>query len=685
MHRLDISDPYHAIFIDETREQLEELEREVLELEAGRADEETINVIFRMAHSIKGSASTMQIPEITEVAHFLESLFMKVRAGEAALTEPVMDIVLEAIDTLKGLHRYLWDEGSGVPDTIKVVTRIKLLVDGASVQEDNIGCIAKTPVDSEAVFTDEDYRLFRETKRSGSKYKITVIMSDDAELKSVKAFMICNSLEEAGEIVGVSPGNYEELEDVEFGSTMSVLLCTAQEEEAVRSLLESITDIKETHITGFVETNAEKAVEVKGSKPEVQIPKSNQEPRHDRRTDEKTSVKVNINKINKLINLMGEFVVDKEALNKLIKELKIKYKKDSTVTRLTDVFTHISYLGSEMEELVLSTRMLPLESIFDKLPRMVRDLSVKCNKKVNFIIEGKDTGIDRGIIEELVDPLNHILRNSIDHGLETEEERVRNGKPPVGTIRLSANQGENHVVITIQDDGKGIDVDRVREKALDKGLVGREESETLSDEAIIRYIFEPGFSTAAEVSEISGRGVGLDVVKSNISRLNGIIDISTVRNEGTTFSIKLPLTLAIIKAMLIKEGPCIFAIPVASIVEIIRLKGREHMELVHDTGKNEVFSWRDHAIPLIRMGTYFELDSAAGLDKRFIIVVGNGERKISLMVEQVLGEQEIVIKSMGDFVGTDKLLGDIQGVSGVSILGDGSFAQILDIAAMIRR
>ncbi len=338
-----------------------------------------------------------------------------------------------------------------------------------------------------------------------------------------------------------------------------------------------------------------------------------------------------------------------------------------------------------MEELVLSTRMLPLESIFDKFPRMVRDLSVKCNKKVNFVIEGKDTGIDRGIIEELVDPLNQILRNSIDHGLETEEERTRYGKPPVGTIRLSANQGENHVVITIQDDGKGIDVDRVREKALDKGLISREESETLSEEAIIRYIFEPGFSTAKEVSEISGRGVGLDVVKSNISRLNGIIDINTMRNEGTTFSIKLPLTLAIIKAMLIKEGTCTFAIPVASIVEIIRLKGREHMELIHDTGKNEVFSWRDHAIPLIRMGTYFELDSAAGLDKRFIIVVGNGERKISLMVEQVLGEQEIVIKSMGDFVGEDKLLGDMQGVSGVSILGDGSFAQIVDIAAMIRR
>lgn len=647
MHRLDIKDPYHAIFIDETREQLEQMEQELLNLEAGRADTETINIIFRMAHSIKGSAATMEITEITEIAHLLESLFMKVKAHEITLEAPVMNTILEAIDSLKSLHRYLWDVDSRVPDTGTVASGIRLLI--GEVQ-----------------------------KSKGEKYKVEITLNDDAELKGVKAYVICHNLEDVGEILKVVPSDYEDLADEEFGCKISLLLSTDKGEDAVCKVLDSITELKETTIVRFNDSEiAPKPVDIN--------PIKDNEAKNDRKVDEKTSVKVSINKINKLINLMGEFVVDKEALNKLSKELKKKYKKDPSVLRLVDVFTHISYLGSELEELVLSTRMLPLESIFNKLPRMVRDLSAKCNKKVNFIIEGKETGIDRGIIEELVDPLNHILRNSIDHGLEPEEERIKNGKDPVGTIKLSANQGENHVIITIKDDGKGIDVDRVREKALEKKLISKEESETLSSEDIIRYIFEPGFTTAKEVSEISGRGVGLDVVKSNIGKLNGIIDVNTRQNEGTAFIIKLPLTLAIIKAMLIKEGICTFAIPVASIVEIIRLKGEEHAELVHDTGKNEVFSWREQAIPLVRMGTYFELDSRCKPDKMFIVVVGNGEKKIALMVERVIGEQEIVIKSMGDFVGKDKLLGEIRGVSGVSILGDGSFAQIVDIAAMTRK
>jgi two-component system chemotaxis sensor kinase CheA len=682
MHRLDIKDPYQAMFIDETREQLEQMEQELLNLESGRADNETINIIFRMAHSIKGSAATMELAEITEIAHLLESLFMKVKGQEIALEAPVMNTILEALDTLKSLHRYLWDDTAEVPDMEVVSSKIKLLIGETPKAK---GKAERQEATVDEIFTDEELEIIKESKSNSGKYKVVITLNDDAELKGVKAYIICHNFEDLGEILSVAPSDYENLADEEFGCKISLLLATEEGEEVVRRVLNSVTELKETKIISFRESEIAGDEERKATKPADVIPIKDNEAKNDRRVDEKTSVKVNINKINKLINLMGEFVVDKEALNKLSMELKKKYKKDPSVIRLIDVFTHISYLGSELEELVLSTRMLPLENIFNKLPRMVRDLALKCNKNVNFIIEGKETGIDRGIIEELVDPLNHILRNCIDHGLEPEEERIRNGKNPSGTIKLSASQGENHVVITIQDDGKGIDVSRVREKALENKLIGKEESETLSDEDIIKYIFEPGFSTAREVSEISGRGVGLDVVKSNIGKLNGIIDINTAQNEGTTFTIKLPLTLAIIKAMLIKEGPCTFAIPVASIVEIIRLKGKEHKELIHDTGKNEVFSWRDQAIPLVRMEIYFELDSQSDPNKMFIIVVGNGERKMALVAERVIGEQEIVIKSMGDFVGKDKLLGEIQGVSGVSILGDGSFAQIVDIAAMIRK
>ena len=683
MHRLDINDQYHAIFIDETREQLEEMEKEVLAFETGGADGETINIILRMAHSIKGSASTMQLTEIKEVVHLLESLFTKVRSGDAALEGLVMDIVLEAIDTLKELHRFLWDKDFEAPDTTSVISKLKLF-EGKAAKTAPENIVDKS-IHTDSDFTDEEANLLRKAKCSGEKLKITVIMNEDAELKSVKAFMICHGIEELGEIMSISPDNYEELEDEEFGSRIVLLLCTEQGEEAVRSVLESITELKDISIKAFMKPEAEGTPKVKSSKAEPNIFSKGCEFKYDKKIDEKTSVRVNINKIDKLINLMGEFVLDKEALGRLSKELKKKYGKDPSVLRLIDVFAHISYLGSEMEELVLSTRMLPLGNIFDQFPRMIRDLAIKHSKKVNFIIEGKETGIDRGIIEELVDPLNHILRNSIDHGLETEEERIRNGKDPVGTIRLSASQGKNHVAITVKDDGKGIDVVRVREKALEKGIISGKESVNLSDEAMLQYIFEPGFSTARKVSEISGRGVGLDVVKSNISKLHGIIDIDTAPNEGTTFTIKLPLTLAIIKAVLMEEGPCTFAVPVSSIVEIIRMRGVDCKELIHKTGKNEVFSWGDHAIPLVRIGSYFRLNRAVNRDKSYIIVVGNGERKLALMTEQVIGEQEIVIKSIGDFAGSDKLLGEMEGVSGVSILGDGSFAQVIDIAAIMRR
>ncbi len=582
---------------------------------------------------------------------------------------------------MKEIHRSLWDEDFEAPDTSNVVLRLKSYGDrmGKAVSGNKTGkCVC-----TGSELTEEEIGLFEDSKCSGEKFKITVILNDDTELKSVKAFMIYHGLEELGEIINIEPGNYEELEDDEFGSRIALLICTEKGKEAIFDVLGSFTELKEISVKGLYELKQEKdhAEVFSEIRPDISI--KSREVRFDKRVDEKTSVKVNINMINKLINLMGELVIDKESLNGLSKELKKKHGKDPSVLRLVDVSSHVSFLASEIEELVLSTRMLPLENIFGKFPRMVRDLAVSCRKKVNFIIEGKETGIDRGIIEELVDPLTHILRNSIDHGLETEEERVKKGKNPEGTLKLSASQGENHVVITVRDDGNGIDAERIREKALEKGLVSKEESDNLSDESVIGYIFEPGFSTAKEVSEISGRGVGLDVVKSNISRLNGIIDIDTTPGEGTVFTIKLPLTLAIIKVLLLREGPYVFALPTSSIEEIMGGWDTDFKKQVHDTGKNEVFDWRDHAIPLTRLGVYFQLKDPADKNKSYIIIVGHGEKKLALMTERIIGEQEIVIKSIGDFVGSDKLLGSFKGISGVSILGDGSFAQVVDIAAIM--
>jgi len=400
--------------------------------------------------------------------------------------------------------------------------------------------------------------------------------------------------------------------------------------------------------------------------------------------EEKSTIRVSAQKVNQLINLVGELIIDKEALNKLSKNLKVKYKKDSDVNRLLDVFLHIQYLSSELQELALSTRMIPLEHIFNKFPRMVRDLSTKCNKSVRFEIEGKETGIDRGIIEELVDPITHLLRNAVDHGMDDVETRVMRGKPAMDLIQLTAGHGENNVIISLSDDGNGIDIEKIKRKYLKDGRMTQEESDLLCDQDWLHMIFNPGFSTAEKVSDISGRGVGLDVVKSNISKLGGMIDIQTELGKGTTFSIKLPLTLAIIKAMLIKEGVCTFAVPLASIIEIIRIKGKQDEALIYQVPNHEVFSWRDQVLPLVRLSRFFDIQPENKKVKSHVLVVGHGEKRIALLVDQIMGEQEIVIKSIGDFIGPEKIFGELRGIAGVSILGDGSFAQIIDIAEISR-
>lgn len=659
MSRLDKNDPYHILFMEETHEQIEQMEQELLILESGLGNEDAINTIFRMAHSLKGASSTLEISEMSVLSHQLESLLMKVRSHEMRLEGDVMAVVLDAIDHLRAIHSSLMGVDEGAVAIQAVVDRISEMLAARGSQPNDTPAI----LPRETVMPGDDFLK----DLSGEVSIVRVLFEPDLELKCVKAYMVVKTLLEIGTILKVSPENYEELSDEDFRDCLSIALDSAESFEAIRKRLDAITDLKEI-------TVAKNAKDASG--PRVQEKKAPVG------SEEKTSVRVSIQKINQLINLVGELIIDKEALNKISGDLKRKYKKDPLVNRLLDVHQHIDYLGSELQEIILSTRMLPLETIFNKFPRMIRDLALKCNKNVNFIIQGKETGIDRGIIEELVDPLTHLLRNAVDHGIDTAEVRGIKGKPAVGTITLSASQGENHVIITVGDDGGGIDPEQIRQKIIEKGLRSSEEAEQMPKEELVQMVFEPGFSTAKEVSDVSGRGVGLDVVKSNISRLHGIIEIDTEVDAGTKFLIKLPLTLAIIKAMLIREGRCTFAVPVSSIVEVIRLKGSESQELIHSTAKNDVFSWRDQALPLIWLGKHFQFISNLSADKLYILVVGHGEKKTAIVVEKILGEQEIVIKSMGDFVGEGKLLGELKGISGVSILGDGSFAQIIDVAAI---
>ncbi|OFI06719.1 chemotaxis protein CheA [Clostridium acetireducens DSM 10703] len=394
---------------------------------------------------------------------------------------------------------------------------------------------------------------------------------------------------------------------------------------------------------------------------------------------EEEFIRVDINKIDKLINLIEQIIINKEILNNLSSELKIKYKNDGNINNLLDVVKKNNTISYELQENILNLRMVSIKSIFTRLPRIVRDTSKKCNKKVKTIIEGEKTEIDKEMLDKLGDIIIHLIRNSIDHGIELPEYREKISKNPQGILKISAFQKGNSVIIQVKDDGRGIEIDKIKNKILEKKLLSEQDLNKLSENKILNYIFEPGFSTSSEVTEISGRGAGLDVVKHIVSKLNGTIEIETKKAEGTKFIIKLPITLSIIKALLIKENNFVFAIPASSIIEIIRLKGEEIGENIHINEGIEVFTWRDKIIPVVRIKNYFNIPVKSDNKKLFIVVIGSSEKRVALIIDQFLKEQEIVIKSLGDFVGKNKLLGNIKGIIGVTILGSGKFAHVLDI------
>lgn len=671
MPRIQLQDAYHALFWEETKDQIEAMEQEILKIESHGADDESLNSIFRMAHSIKGSAATLHLDDMLAVSHALESVLTALKNNELKPETHIMETILCALDVLRKIHTELIVSDAPMLDFMTSVKSLESLLTTPSTLSRDIDAFPLEKI-----------------------YGLKIIFEEDTDLLGLKAYIVIQALQSFTDVRSVTPENYETCEDDEFHSQMEIWLETEDSYESILEALDCITDIKAIEALkyeGKQTLDAERLMLSIQEEDGIEEPLlvNAQSPKDlafnvGSMALDKSTVRVSINKINQLINLVGELIVDKESLHDIAKSLKETYGKDPQVIRLLDVFNHLHYIGSELQEIALSTRMLPLETLFKKYPRMVRDVSLTCEKQVSFIMTGAEHGIDRGMIEALSDPLTHLIRNAIDHGFETPEERLIVGKTAEGTLKLSASQGDNHILIMIEDDGRGIDAKRIQKKVLEKGWVTLEEVPFIGTEEWLDYIFEPGFSTADDVSEVSGRGVGLDVVKSNISKLNGQIEVTTEKGMGTRFTIKLPLTLAIINAMMVYEEGCTFAIPITSIVEIFRLKNDEIKERIHRTEFSQVLQWRDFAVPIVHLRQYFELSSGQIMgDTLFVIVLGSGEKKTALIVNEILGEQEVVIKSLGDFIGKHKLFGELKGISGVSILGDGSLAHVLDVTAII--
>ncbi|MCC6442775.1 MAG: chemotaxis protein CheA [Armatimonadetes bacterium] len=657
---------YLGVFLDEAEEQIDLMEQGILRLEEGGDSLPTLQEIFRAAHTLKGSARAMGFMEMGDLTHRMENILDRLRKEEMAVSTPVVDILFECLDALKQLKGAIVEGRQATFDGSSLLKRLEAWDTAQSPPE-----AAPQPA-AEAPAADAE-------PEGPEPMGITIALAPDTVMKSVRVYMAFQTLESMGSVVKSSPSR-DDLDDEKFGDSFDVFLETALPAEDVRKALAHIAEVQSVAIYGMAET---------APPPEIHAPLPTasesrplvSEPETKGQAGRKTSqtIRVDVERLDNLLNLVGELVIDRTRMVQLGMAFGARHNNDELHSSLVETASHIGRVTDELQEEIMKARMLPIEQVFNRFPRMVRDLAQKAGKEVHFIVEGKETELDRSVIEVIGDPLIHLLRNAIDHGIETSEERVRDGKDKAGQIRLSARHEENYIVIDVQDDGKGIDPAVIRASAIRKGVVSAETASRLTEQDVVNLIFAPGFSTARQVSEVSGRGVGMDIVKSNIQKLNGLIDIQSAAGEGTLFTVKLPLTLAIIRGLLVSVAGGVFAIPLTSVLEAIKLE-QDRVHLISGCG---VIIHRQKTLPLLHVKEVFGLMesgqvSAGAQESAYVVLVGLAEKQIGLIVDSLLGEQEVVIKSLGRY------LGEIRGISGATILGDGSVALIMDVGALVR-
>ena len=696
---MDVSQ-YLDIFIDETKEHLQNLNTQILELEQDAENMDTINEIFRAAHSLKGMAGTMGYKRMQTLTHDMENVFSEVRNNTIKVNPEMIDLLFQCLDALEEyLDNIQQNADEGTNDNeplIKALNDILQSKGGAAPKEEkkeeapnaeepkaeeNAGG-AKADKWKDIKLTDVEYHVIDEAyKNNMFCYGISVYIQESCLLKAARAFLVFKALEELGEVISSKPSS-QDIEDEKFDSDFSIIFLTEHPLEKVISAIKFVSEIEDA-VGGKIEPKAEdkpaaststvpavKAQETKPAAKETKAaaPAANANHAKTSKAVNRT-VRVDIEKLDVLMNLVSELII---AKNSLVSVAGTEVGQNSLA--FNEQIEYLESVTTNLHESVMKVRMVPIESVVNKFPRMIRDLSKKLDKKMELYMTGEDTELDRTVVDEIGDPLMHLLRNSADHGLESAEVRAERGKPEVGSIFLDAYQDGNNVVIEVKDDGNGIDVEAVKAKAVEKGKITPEQAETMTDKEAIDLLFQPSFSTAKEVTDVSGRGVGLDVVKSKIEALSGEIEVRTKLGEGSVFSIRLPLTLAIIQALMVIVGDEKYAISLGTIQTIESIRPDE-IKLVQ--GK-EVIHLRGNVIPLVRLNKVLDIESKTDPNDDIIVLIAKkGDRLAGLVIDELIGQMEIVIKPMGKFVGKCKI------ISGATILGDGEVALILDANALI--
>ena len=685
---LDLQPGDERLFVDESLEQIERLEQGLLELEQGEPRADLINEVFRAAHTLKGSAATIRHARMAGLTHAAESVLGAVRDGRLDGLQSFMSTLLAAVDVLRvlvaevGVGETLTDEAEPMADTLG--RQLASAFDRGAALDGGAGrgvagavgggtvdrVVPAAPTPGTAAIMPPGTSLVRCTADPASPWK------------AVRLLQALLEADDSGVLLGADPPR-ERLEAAE--EIESLLLTVSAEGEPLQALVGRLASLDELRVEVVPpsETQAVRAVERRkvdlGPEARGATSEERLEIAGERLKQAQQTVRIDVGRLDELMNLVGELVVYKTTALRQARDVAARLGADdplaSEMDRTGQEFVRIA---SQLQDQVTRLRMLPIETVFNRFPRVVRDLSVRLGKEVELVVEGKETELDRSILEQVGDPLGHLVRNALDHGLETPDERRASGKPPTGRLRLAARHADDRIVITVEDDGRGIDPRRIRKAAVEKGLLSEQAAAALSDEEAIQLVFAAGFSTARVVTDVSGRGVGADVVRTNIERLGGRVGVSSVVGRGTRFELSLPLTLAIVGALLVEAGPRVCALPLASVVETVRLErgavttalGRAATVL---RGRVLPVRWLDEALGDGGSGP------RGGAERFYLAVVRSGDAELALGVDRLVGEQEIVLKSLSGLPGRQP------GVAGATTLADGSVALVIDVAALVQR
>ncbi|MBR4816763.1 MAG: chemotaxis protein CheA [Lachnospiraceae bacterium] len=704
---MDVSQ-YLEVFIEEAKEHLQALNEHLLILEKEPENENTINEIFRAAHSLKGMAGTMGYKRMQRLTHDMENVFQEIRSGKMKVRPELTDCLFEGLDALQEYVDNIintQDEGSNdnqpLIDALARELDIGLNGDAAAApepkKEEKKDAAPEAKEQPAASSSSVKYAEYEKTAIASAvsagmnAYEVYVDLQESCLLKAARAYLVFKAVEEFGEIIKSVP-DAQMIEDEKFDFSFVVVVLSNADPEALRKRVLNVSEVKEVTVKKAEFANAAPAAEEEAAdtkdegnttdasgqapaaspaKPAQQAPAKTGGQQPAKKAVVNRSVRVDIEKLDDLMNLVSELIIAKNGLASISGD---DFAKKEKRTIYNEQIEYLERITSNIHQSVMKVRMVPIESVVNRFPRMIRDLSKKLDKPMELVMTGEETELDRTVIDEIGDPLMHILRNSADHGLESAEKRRALGKPETGLITLNAFQEGNSVIIECSDDGGGIDTEKVKKKAIEKGTITEEQAETMTEKDFIDLLFKPSFSTAEQVSDVSGRGVGLDVVKSKIESLSGTVECKTVLGQGTTFTIRLPLTLAIIQSLMVTIGEEKYAIPLGSIDTIEDIP----IEEVKRVEKKEVINLRGSVIPLIRMAEVLDVPGERP-EKNTVtmVVVAKGDKKAGLVVDDLIGQLEIVIKSIGKYINNSKM------ISGATVLGDGEVALILDANALV--